>query len=380
MPDSDSTPPPTLASTRLVPEELARLAGLRYVRDSMPGITRLRWGKGFTYRDPSGETIRDRDARRRFEALAIPPAWTDVWICQDPDGHLQATGRDARGRKQYRYHPRWDEIRQRAKFSRIIAMGVSLPRIRRTVGRDLGITGLSRERVLAAVVRLLDRTLVRVGYPRYARENQSFGITTLRGRHVAVDGHEIALEFTGKSGKEHQVDLRDPELAEVLRECAECAGHEIFTWLDAEGARQTVEGEDVNEYLRRVSGHDLTAKDFRTWAGTVAAVRALQDAEPADTEKDRKKQVVDAVKTVAATLGNEPATCRSFYIHPAVLTAHEEGTLLDLLDDLERHPPTRTIPGYRRTERTVLALLPRLEGLQEERIAEEGSDAGADEE
>ncbi|MBV8199675.1 MAG: DNA topoisomerase IB [Acidobacteria bacterium] len=326
----------------------ARLAGLRYVTDEGPGIRRRRQGTGFSYRGPDGQALRDRQQRRRIAALAIPPAWTEVWICPLVNGHLQATGRDARGRKQYRYHPDWRAVRDETKFGRMIAFGEALPRLRDRIAGDLALPGLPREKVLAAVVRLLETTLIRVGNQEYARENRSFGLTTLRSRHVAIAGATLRFRFRGKSGKEHNIAVADRRLARVVRACRELPGHELFQYVDESGERQVVDSEDVNAYLRAATGEDFSAKDFRTWGGTVLALSALlaagggaaggadgaREAEGgssaaggADAARDAKRLVVEALEKVAAQLGNRPAICRKYYVHPAIIAAFLEGRL-----------------------------------------------------
>lgn len=354
---------PSSSRGRPAPDDVARSAGLRYVTDSAPGITRRRCGRGWTYRDPEGRTIRSRAVRRRIEALAIPPAWTDVWICPDPEGHLQATGRDARGRKQYRYHPRFREARDTSKFSRLVMFGLSLPRIRARIEADLETDGLPLTKTLAAAVRILDAAPIRVGNDRYARANRSFGLTTMREHHVEIEEDLVHFRFRGKSGKEQRVGIADARLAEVLRECCEVPGREVLMYVDEDGDRERITSDDVNEYLREVSGYDFTAKDFRTWAGTVRTVTVLHELGPAPDERERKAKAVQAVKFVAADLGNTPATCRAYYIHPAVLEAYEEGRLLPLLDEiLDADAPERA-SGLREEEWPVMVLLPRLEAL-----------------
>jgi DNA topoisomerase-1 len=306
------------------PQESAQEAGLRYVSDERPGIRRRRAGKGFRYLRPDGSAVRDEPTIHRIAALVIPPAWTDVWISTDPRGHIQATGRDAKGRKQYRYHARWHAVRDETKYERMLAFGAALPTIRARVDADLRRHGLPREKVLATVVNLLEATLIRVGNEEYARENRSYGLTTLRNRHVDVDGAELRFEFRGKSGKEHQVSVRDRRLARVIRRLQELPGQEVFQYLDEDGDRKTVDSDDVNEYLRAISGQDLTAKDFRTWAGTVLCAVALREVEACDTETEAKRNVVEVVKTVSRQLGNTPAVCRSCYIHPAVIESYFE--------------------------------------------------------
>ena len=324
----------------------ARLAGLRHVTDDRPGIRRRRRGKGFRYLDPAGQPLRDPREQRRIEGLAVPPAWTEVWICPLANGHLQATGRDARGRKQYRYHPDWRTVRDETKFGRMVAFGEALPRLRARLDGDLALPGLPREKVLAAVVKLLETTLIRVGNEEYARDNGSFGLTTLRSRHVAVAGATLRFRFRGKSGKEHEVAISDRRLARVVRACRELPGHELFQYVDESGERQAVDSADVNEYLRDVTGEDFTAKDFRTWGGTVLALGALcapgadrpaaqegedraaaSSAPGVDREREARRAIVEAVKRVAAQLGNRPAICRKYYVHPAVLAAFLDGRL-----------------------------------------------------
>jgi DNA topoisomerase-1 len=308
------------------PRDVAREAGLRYATDARPGISRRRAGRGFSYRDAAGTVIRDLDVLARIKALAIPPAWTDVWICPWPNGHLQATGRDARGRKQYRYHARWHDRRGADKFERMVEFAEALPRIRERCEADLARPGLPREKVLAAVVRLLELTLIRVGNDEYARLNKSFGLTTLRDRHATIAGSRVRFRFRGKSGQTHEVGLRDRRLARVIRRCQELPGQELFQYLDDEGEVRDVTSDDVNAYLREAAG-PFTAKDFRTWAGTVLAYRALRALQPADGEADGRKAVVEAVRQTADRLGNTPAVARGSYVHPAVLEAYMDGSL-----------------------------------------------------
>lgn len=359
---SEPSPESPTPATRSDPRAVAESAGLHYVTEGMPGITRLPWGRGFTYRDPEGNTIRDRKQRRRFEELAIPPAWTDVWICPDPRGHIQATGRDQRGRKQYRYHPRWREVRDRSKFSRMIVFGLHLPRIRRRVTADLARGDLSRQRVLAAAVRVLDTVPIRVGNERYARDNESYGLTTIRERHVEVEGDVIRIRFRGKGGKHHALGLRDTTLAPVLQACMEMPGAELFRYENGDGQVRSITSDDVNEYLREHGGHDFTAKDFRTWAGTLRFVTVARELGRADDARSRRSKRVQAVRMVAADLNNTPATCRTYYIHPAVVTSYEEGRLLDILESMAASVvETDAVEGLKPEERLVMALLPRLE-------------------
>lgn len=316
-----------MAVATLDPVEAAKNAGLRYVTDEGRGVRRKRAGRGFSYVDPDGRAITDERELRRIRRLAIPPAWTDVWIGPDPRGHIQATGRDARRRKQYRYHERWREVRDETKFERMLEFAKSLPRIRRRVDRDLARAHLTRDRVLATIVRLLETSLIRVGNDEYARENRSYGLTTLREKHVRVVGTRVTFIFRGKSGKEHEVDVQDPRVARVIRRLQELPGQELFRYLDDEGEARTVDSADVNEYLREISGDEFTAKDFRTWAGTVHAARELCAIGSADGTGAATRNLTEAIKVVAARLGNTPAVCRRCYIHPAVMRAYLEGKL-----------------------------------------------------
>jgi DNA topoisomerase-1 len=309
------------------PREDARAAGLRYVSDDRPGITRHRSGRGFAYRDPHGETIRDRVVRRRIAAIAIPPAWTDVWICSNPRGHILATGRDARGRKQYRYHPEWRAVRDETKFDRMLAFAGALPDVRARLAGDLALRGLSREKVLAAVVSIIDRTLIRVGNEEYARVNGSYGATTLREEHARVVGGELRLSFRGKAGKQHECALHDPRLARVVRRCQELPGEQLFGYVDEDGTPRAIDSGDVNDYLREVAGEEITVKDFRTWGGSVLCHQLLCDAGPATSVAEARHMVVAAIEVVASRLGNTPAVCRASYIHPAVLDAYLDDSL-----------------------------------------------------
>ena len=307
--------------------ESAKLAGLRYVSDAAPGIRRRRSGRGFSYVDAEGTTIRDRAALRRIKALVIPPAWTDVWICTLPHGHIQASARDAKGRKQYRYHARWREVRDEDKYDRMIAFGEALPKLRRRLDEDLAQPGLPRTKLLATVVRLLELTLIRVGNEEYARANESYGLTTLRERHVQVSGSTLRFRFRGKSGKLHEVAITDRRLAAVVKRCQALPGQELFQYLDEAGEQQSIDSSDVNAYLRETMGDDFTAKDFRTWAGSVLAARILGTPATEEEGLDPKRRVVEAIKQVAKRLGNTPATCRKHYVHPLVLEAFLAGSL-----------------------------------------------------
>ncbi|MDB6045516.1 MAG: topA [Gammaproteobacteria bacterium] len=313
------------------PESLRAAAaeGLLFTSDRDPGIRRMRRGRGFVYLHADGRKVADEAHLARIRSLAIPPAYRDVWICASARGHLQATGHDARGRKQYRYHARWRSHRDAQKFDHILEFGRALPRIRRRVAQDLRKTGLPRERVLATVVKLLDATLVRVGNEEYARANGSFGLTTLRNRHVNVTGDTLNFEFRGKSGIVHRVTVSDPALARIVRRCADIPGQELFQWIDAEGERHRVDSNDVNEYLREASGGSFTAKDFRTWFATIEALATLRK-HPVGTHREVKRKLNEVIAAVAARLGNTPTICRKCYIHPQVLEAYAAGQLLTL--------------------------------------------------
>ena len=336
------------------PTHAAERAGLAYVSDDQPGIRRKRWGRGFTYLTPDGDHVTDEDMRARIEALAIPPAWTDVWICLDEDGHLQATGRDAQGRKQYIYHPAWQQIRSEAKFNRLIPFGKALSQIRARCEDDLRRKGLPRNKVLAVVTSLLDRTLIRVGNPAYARQNGTFGLTTLRDRHVNFSPDGCTFEFLGKSGQKHQVGLNDPRLARLVRRCRDVPGYDLFQFYDAEGNRGVICADDVNAYLKETTGQNISAKDFRTWAGTVHAAVALTDLEPYTTEDEATRNITQMVKQVAERLGNTPAVCRTYYIHPAIPDASLDGSLLDVWPELLDHSP---LPFLEPAEHALLTFL-----------------------
>ncbi len=308
-------------------EEVAEAAGLTYVDDEGSGIRRRKAGKGFSYLGVDGKPIRDPAVVDRIRKLAIPPAYTDVWISPDAEGHIQATGRDDRGRKQYRYHPRWAEVRAETKFARMAAFGKALPAIRESVDRDLRRHGLPKEKVVATVVALLERTLIRVGNDEYAKENKSFGLTTLRDRHAKFEGAEVRFKFKGKSGVEHETGVKDKRLARIVKQCQEVPGQRLFQYLDDDGERHGVDSDDVNTYLREVTGEHFTAKDFRTWAGTVAAAKALSMQPAPETERQAKHAMTVCVKATAGLLGNTPAVCRTSYIHPEVLKAFAEHRL-----------------------------------------------------
>ena len=334
----------------------AEAVGLQYVTDGMPGIRRRRHGRGFSYVGPDGAVIRERAMLRRFRALVIPPAWTDVWICPNPDGHLQVTARDGRGRKQYRYHPSFREQRDETKFERMFALSDVLWKIRERVERDIALPGLTRDKVMATVVWLLERTLIRIGTSEYAKSNKSFGLTTLRRRHVQIIGSKLRFEFRGKSGIVHSVAVTDRRIARIVQRCRDLPGQELFQYVDDEGYRQTVEAEDVNAYLREIAGEEVTAKDFRTWAGTMLAAESLRAVGTASTKKEADRNVLRAVDYTASKLGNTRSVCRKYYIHPALIEAYLEGSVLPPQPDdpafSERAPQRR--PALRRHEAEVL--------------------------
>ncbi|WP_019509325.1 DNA topoisomerase IB [Pleurocapsa sp. PCC 7319] len=319
----------------LEPQESAKVAGLCYVRADDLLIVRKKVGRGFSYIDANGDRIADEAELDRLKSLTIPPALTDVRLCHLPDGHLQATGRDAKRRKQYFYHPQWRKIRSQHKFNRMLLFGAHLPAIRETTDQHLRKHGLPREKVLAAVVQLLETTLIRVGNNRYAKKNSSFGLTTLRDRHVEIKDSKVKFEFRGKSGVDHEIELNDRRLANVIKQCQEIPGYEVFKYYDESGDRQFVDSEDVNEYLQTITTKDFTAKDFRTWAGTLLAAIELNDLGGYDSEPQAQKNVTQAIKNVAQQLGNRPATCRKYYVHPAIIAAYNNKSLLDLMSQTE---------------------------------------------
>ena len=319
-------------NAQLPPPATAKLAGLRYVDDRrVPGIRRIGSKTRVRYVAANGRTIADRAELQRIRALVIPPAWKDVWICPDPRGHLQATGRDVRGRKQYRYHPRWREVRDEVKYGRLIAFAQALPKIRQRTDADLRKSALPREKVLAAVVQLLEKTLIRVGNEEYAKDNGSFGLTTFRDQHATIKGGTVRFEFKGKSGVGHAIDLQDKRLAKIVKACRDLPGYELFQYIDEDGQRQTVDSADVNKYLRDISGQDFTAKDFRTWAGTVLAAKALAEVAKFKSATEAKRNVVTAIESVAKKLGNTKAVCRKCYIQPAILDAYMDGATIQTL-------------------------------------------------
>ena len=335
----------------------AQEAGLRYVSGSGPSIRRIRCGKSFRYIGVDGKPLRDERHLRRIRSLVIPPAWENVWICPSPQGHIQAYGWDVRGRKQYRYHPSYREYRDQAKFSRMIAFGTVLALIRRQVAQDLQRPGLPKEKVLATVVRLLETTFIRVGNDEYAKENDSFGLTTMRDRHVRIAGAKLLFRFRGKSGQDHTIELSDQRLARIVKQCQDLPGYELFQFVNEAGEHCRVDSADVNRYIREITGQDFSAKDFRTWAGTVLAARELHAAGPCPNPTTGKKTIVGAIKSVARRLGNRPATCRKYYIHPAILESYSEGTLFPAMAQGEQQSSAYAGLGLRPEEYTVMVLI-----------------------
>ena len=330
----------------------AKAAGLRYVSDLMPGIRRKRAGESFAYEDADGNPVRDETTLTRIKRVVIPPAWTDVWICPNPLGHVQATGRDARKRKQYRYHEKWRVVRDAVKYDRMLAFAEALPKIRERTDKDLELHGMPREKVLATVVRLLEETRIRVGNEEYVKENGSFGLTTLRNRHVNVVGSEVRFKFKGKSGKHHDVHLQDRRLARIIKRFLDVPGQELFQYIDEDGEHHAVESSDVNDYIGEITGDDFTAKDFRTWAGTILAARFFREVEMTPETQGAKKELVRAIARVADELGNTPAVCKKCYIHPAVIAAYLAGGLKPI-EQKDDDDPYNLSPE----ERGLLALL-----------------------
>jgi DNA topoisomerase-1 len=335
----------------------ARTAGLRYVTDDSPGIIRRRVSNAVRYYLPNGVLLKDQSALARIRSLAIPPAWTHVWICPSVTGHLQATGRDARGRKQHRYHLRWRALRDQTKYERMIAFGRVLPRMRKKIARDLRRPGLGREKILAAVARLLETTLIRVGNEEYARQNGSFGLSTLRDRHVSVRGGTMHFEFKGKSGKKHAIDLHDPILAKIVRGAQELPGQTLFQYTDENDRTQKISSEDVNAYLRDIAGEEFSAKDFRTWAATVLAAEALREFERFDSKAQAKKNLLRAIERVAERLGNTPAICRKSYIHPVVLESYLDGLTVSVMRTRAEKTLRNNLSSLSSVEAAVLAFL-----------------------
>jgi DNA topoisomerase-1 len=336
----------------------AKAAGLRYVSDAMPGIRRHRHGRGFTYIGPDGEIIKSKEALQRFRSLVIPPAWTDVWICAHDDGHLQVTARDGRGRKQYRYHPQFRQHRDGTKFERMFELSDVLWKIRERVESDIAKEGLDRDKIMATVVWLLETTLIRIGSDEYRKSNKSFGLTTLRRRHVAVVGNEMRFEFRGKSGIQHAVSVTDKRIARIIQRCQALRGEELFKYLDDDGKRQEVDAEDVNKYMQEITGREVTAKDFRTWAGTMLVAEALRRMGPAKTKREAEKNIVAAVDTTAKRLGNTRSVCRKYYIHPVLIEAYLEGDVLPPLPERQQWSKRNSKgPALRQHEKDVLGFI-----------------------
>ena len=339
------------------PVEVAEDAGLRYVSDDQPGYTRKTKGDDFEYFDTEGKAIRDETRLLRIRRIAIPPAYKDVWICPSPNGHIQATARDARGRKQYRYHERWREARDENKYDRILVFGHALPKIRRQVNQDMGLRELPRNKVLATLVHLLGRTFIRIGNEEYARENQSFGLTTMRNRHVDVKGAKLSFSFKGKSGVKHEIDVNDRRLANIIRKLQDLPGQDIFQYEDETGEVRNVTSQDVNEYLQEITGEEFTAKDFRTWAGTVLTAMALSAQGPGENETEAKKNIKVAIAAVAKILGNTPTVCRKCYVHPVVLESYLDGDMIEGLRQKTEEALSEKLEDLRAEEAAVMSFL-----------------------
>ncbi len=339
------------------PVDSAKQAGLRYVNDAKPGIKRLGSAPTFRYVGFDGKPVRDKETLHRIRSLVIPPAWVDVWICPVENGHLQATGRDARGRKQSRYHPRWREVRDETKYTRMIAFGSVLPVLRERIEHDLLLPGLPREKVLAALVRLMETTFIRVGNTEYARTNHSYGLTTMRNKHAEVKGATVTFDFAGKSGVHHTIDVENRRLAKIVKSCQDLPGYDLFQYVDQAGERHTIDSSDVNEYLHEITGQHFTAKDFRTWAGSVLTAMMLREFAPYGSPSEAKKNVVEAIKSVAARLGNTPSVCRKCYVHPAVLDAYLGGAMFEGLKAEVKREVDRQIAALRDEEISLLNLL-----------------------
>jgi DNA topoisomerase-1 len=359
------------AVTTADPIESAEAIGLRYVSDDGPGIRRETEEDCFRYLDVNGKSITKESEIKRINALRIPPAWENVWICPAPNGHLQATGRDAKGRKQYRYHDQWRQLRDQTKFTRMIAFSDALPKIRERIEQDLKLPGLPKNKVLATVLRLMELTRIRVGNEEYAKTNKSFGLTTMRDRHVDISGSTIHFKFRGKSGVEHDIEVSDRRLARIVKNCRDIPGQELFQYIDEEGQRQSIDSGDVNDYLREITNEDFTAKDFRTWSGTVLATLELHEAGMGESKTATKKAIVQAIKTVAQHLGNRPATCRKYYVHPAVLDAYEAGSLHEVMTQQLEQDIEELSCGLRCEELVVVTLLKQqlIQEIQQEQKA-----------
>lgn len=364
--ESQSVPLPELDLTAVEdPAAVAKSAGLRYYADARPGTHRKRAGKHFSYIDAGGALIRDTKQLERIKKLAIPPAWTDVWICPSPYGHLQATGSDARGRKQYRYHAHWREVRDETKYWRMIAFGEALPSIREHASRDLSKPCLNREKVLATIVELLDATALRVGNEEYARDNSSYGLTTLRTRHVDVIGSTLKLHFNGKGGKTFLVDLHDVRIARAVKRCKDIPGYELFKYVDESGERHSIGSAEVNEYLQQITDQHLTAKDFRTWHGTVHAACSLYTVAGYKSQAEAKRNINGSIETAAQHLGNTVAICRKSYVHPAVIEAYMDGWLASVWDQVIQETKKKPVNGLHPEEVAVLVILQRALDLVE---------------
>lgn len=345
------------------PAESSKQAGLRYVTSSNPGITRKPFRKKFRYFHPDGTMVKDATILARIQSLAIPPAWTEVWICPSANGHLQATGRDARHRKQSVYHHRWREVRDENKYDRMRVFGRALPGIREHVERDLALKGLPREKVLAAILRLLETTFIRVGNEEYARQNHSYGLTTMRNKHVDVDGSTVRFKFKGKSGKLHNIDFNDRRLAKIVKQCQDIPGYELFQYVDDDGSHHSIDSADVNDYLRSITDQPFTAKDFRTWAGSVLACALLREVATFESQSQAKKNVVEAVRQVAEQLGNTPSVCRKSYVHPAVIESYTDGEILKAFETRVNRELPRSSHALQQEELNLIHLLDHRAGL-----------------
>ena len=339
------------------PEEAAEEAGLRYVSDDQPGYTRKQRGDDFEYFDTKGQPITDEARLLRIKRLAIPPAYTDVWICPTANGHLQATGRDARGRKQYRYHEKWRDARDETKYDRMLTFGAALPKIRERVEADLALPGLPKNKVLATIVSIMERTFIRVGNEEYARTNKSYGLTTMRNKHADVKGTKVQFKFRGKSGIDQAVDMADRRLARIVKKVQDLPGQQLFAYVDENGETRDIKSQDVNDYLHEITGEDFTAKDFRTWAGTVLAAVALSHLPPCETQREAKKNVKSAIGAVAKILGNTPAVCRKCYVHPAVLQTYLSGNMIEGLKRKTEEALEQNLPDLRSVEAAVMTFL-----------------------
>lgn len=335
------------------PLKSAEVAQLCYVSDINPGIKRVKAGKGFKYIDPKGKPINSKEELKRIRSLIIPPAWKDVWICLDPNGHLQATGRDAKGRKQYRYHFRWQKIRNELKFDKMMLFGQNLPNIRKKIQEDLNLSGIPKEKVLALVISIMSETLIRVGNIEYAEENETFGLSTMRNQHVEIKGNKIKFKFKGKSGKFHEIDYNNPKLSKLVKKCQELPGHDLFEYLDEQGNTHSISSGEINTYMCSITDQTFTAKDFRTWGGSVYAMQILQDFSSFENQTEAKKNLTDAIKIIAKKLGNTTSVCKKYYIHPKVVEAFLEGNL----DSIIKKSETKNVEGLKPEEIAFMYLL-----------------------